>query len=105
MTLAHAGCRLSEALALTVDRVDFAAGVLVFATLKKRQPGIYRVAYPCRLPCSVRSTGRMTGWRAVHSVMEAAGLDGPQASPKGLRHGFDRAIPNYGNDRVWDSNG
>ena len=31
---------------------------------------------------------RMTGWRAVHAVMRAAGLDGPQASPKGLRHGF-----------------
>jgi integrase len=28
MTLAYAGCRLSEALALTADRVDLAAGVL-----------------------------------------------------------------------------
>jgi hypothetical protein len=24
----------------------------------------------------------MTGWRAVHAMMEAAGLDGPHASPK-----------------------
>jgi integrase/recombinase XerD len=30
----------------------------------------------------------MTGWRAVHAVMDAAGLDGPHVSPKGLRHGF-----------------
>jgi hypothetical protein len=30
----------------------------------------------------------MTGWRAVHGVIEAAGLDEPQASPKGLPHGF-----------------
>jgi integrase len=30
----------------------------------------------------------MTGWRAVHAVMQAARLDGPHASPKGLRHGF-----------------
>ena len=30
----------------------------------------------------------MTGWRAVHAVMAAARLDGPHASPKGLRHGF-----------------
>jgi integrase len=30
MTLAYAGCRLSEALVLTADRVDLAAGVLVF---------------------------------------------------------------------------
>ena len=42
MTLAYAGCRLSEALALTVDRVDLAAGVLVFESLKKRRTGIYR---------------------------------------------------------------
>ena len=42
MTLAYAGCRLSEALALTVDRVDLAAGVLVIESLKKRRTGIYR---------------------------------------------------------------
>jgi integrase len=42
MTLTYAGCRLSEALALTADRVDLAAGVLVFETLKTRSPGIYR---------------------------------------------------------------
>jgi len=40
--LAYAGCRLSEARALTVDRIDLAAGVLVFATLKKRQAGVFR---------------------------------------------------------------
>jgi integrase/recombinase XerD len=31
---------------------------------------------------------RMTGWRGVHAVMQAAELDGVAASPKGLRHGF-----------------
>ena len=40
MTLAFAGCRLSEALALTADRVDLAAGTLVFESLKKRKSGI-----------------------------------------------------------------
>jgi integrase/recombinase XerD len=30
MALAYSGCRLSEALALTVDRVDLSGGVLVF---------------------------------------------------------------------------
>jgi hypothetical protein len=39
---------------------------------------------------------RMTGWRAVHAVMVAAGLDGPQASPKGLRHGFGVAAVSAG---------
>ncbi len=45
MSLAYAGCRLSEALGLTVDRVDLAADALVFATLKKRQPGVYRALH------------------------------------------------------------
>ncbi|WEQ54365.1 tyrosine-type recombinase/integrase (plasmid) [Komagataeibacter nataicola] len=118
MTLAWSGCRLSEALALTADRVDLAGGVLVFATLKKRQDGIYRaVPVPPSLlealdlvhgireaqrrrgrgsaarlwPCS-----RMTGWRAVHAVMDAAGLSGPAASPKGLRHAFGVAAVSSG---------
>ncbi len=55
MTLAHAGSRLSEALALTADRVDLTTGALVFETLKKRQAGIYR-AVPVPLPYSTRST-------------------------------------------------
>jgi integrase/recombinase XerD len=110
MTLAYAGCRLSEALALTVDRVDLAAGVLVFESLKKRRTGIYRaVPIPPALLDALdmvhgvrglqarRDNGggvrlwpwsRMTGWRAVHGVMAAAGITGPHASPKGLRHGF-----------------
>lgn len=118
MTLAYAGCRLSEALALTVDRVDLAAGVLVFASLKKRRPDIFRaVPVPAALLDALdlvhgirevqarRGKGRgmrlwpwsrMTGWRAVHAVMEAAGLEGPQASPKGLRHGFGVAAVTAG---------
>jgi integrase/recombinase XerD len=55
MTLAYAGSRLSEALALTADRVDLAAGVLVFETLKKRQVGIYR-AVPIPPALLMRST-------------------------------------------------
>ena len=118
MTLAYAGSRLSEALALTADRVDLAAGVLVFETLKKRQAGIYRaVPVPPALLDALdlvhgirelqarRGKGRgvrlwpwsrMTGWRAVHAVMAAADLDGPQASPKGLRHGFGVAAVSAG---------
>ena len=118
MTLAHAGCRLSEALALTADRVDLAAGVLVIESLKKRRTGIYRavpvppalldaldLAHGLRERRSRRGKGRderlwpwsrMTGWRAVHAVMRAAGLDGPHASPKGLRHGFGVAAVSAG---------
>jgi integrase/recombinase XerD len=105
MTLTYAGCRLSEALALTADRADLAAGVLVFESLKKRRAGIFRsVPVPPALLDALdmvhgirerhgrRGKGRavrlwpwsrMTGWRAVHAVMQVAGLDGVAASPKG----------------------
>ena len=64
MTLAYAGCRLSEALALTVDRVDLAAGVLVFESLKKRRGGIYRaVPVPPAL---------LEALDLVHGIREAA---------------------------------
>lgn len=118
MTLAYAGCRLSEALALTADRVDLAAGVLTIESLKKRRTGIYRtipvppalldaldMIHGIRELQSSRSKGRgirlwpwsrMTGWRAVHAVMQAARLDGPHASPKGLRHGFGVAAVTAG---------
>jgi len=118
MTLAYAGCRLSEALALTVDRVDLAAGTLVFESLKKRRSGIYRavpvlpalletlnMVHGVRELQARRGKGRgvrlwpwsrMTGWRAVHAVMQAARLDGPHASPKGLRHGFGVAAVSAG---------
>jgi integrase/recombinase XerD len=118
MTLTYAGCRLSEALALTVDRVDLAAGVLVIESLKKRRTRIYRavpvppallealdMVHGIRELQARRSKGqgillwpwsRMTGWRAIHGVMDAAGLDGPHASPKGLRHGFGVAAVSAG---------
>ena len=38
----------------------------------------------------------MTGWRAVHAMVLAAGLDGVPASPKGLRHGFGVAAVTAG---------
>jgi integrase/recombinase XerD len=118
MTLAYAGCRLSEALALTADRVDLAAGAVVIESLKKRRAGIYRavpvppsllealdLVHGIRELQSRRGKGRgerlwpwsrMTGWRAVHGMMEAAELDGPHASPKGLRHGFGVAAVSVG---------
>jgi integrase/recombinase XerD len=118
MTLAYAGCRLSEALALTADRVDLAAGVLVFESLKKRRSGVFRVVpvppalldtldmvHGIREWQGKRGKGRdvrlwpwsrMTAWRQVHAVMEGAGLSGPHASPKGLRHGFGVAAVSAG---------
>jgi integrase len=118
MTLAYAGCRLSEALALTVDRVDLAAGTLIFETMKKRRTGVFRaVPVPPALLDSLdlvhgirerqerRGKGRrevlwpwsrMTAWRYVRAVMEQAGLSGAQASAKGLLHGFGVAAVSAG---------
>jgi integrase len=36
------GCRVSEALSLTPDRVDFSGKAVVFETLKKRKRGVFR---------------------------------------------------------------
>ncbi|MBC8141115.1 MAG: site-specific integrase [Armatimonadetes bacterium] len=105
------GCRITEALELTYDRVDLSESAIIFETLKKRREGVYR-AVP--VPSSVldalnlvhgvrerqasRTRGkgerlwawsRATAWRRVKEVMEEAGIDdGPQATPKRLRHGF-----------------
>lgn len=38
----YTGCRISEALQLTPQRVDFSGKVLVFETLKKRRKGVFR---------------------------------------------------------------
>lgn len=109
-TLAHTGCRISEALALTADRVDLEDGVLVFESLKKRRRGIYRaVPVPpaflatlaqvhniralhgsanCGRDVYLWPWSRPTGWRYVCAVMHNAGIQGLHATPKGLRHGF-----------------
>lgn len=118
MTLTHTGCRISEALQLTADRVDLAGGMIVFESLKKRRSGVYRaVPVPPALLDALdlvhgvreaqrgRSGGRgvrlwpwsrATAWRRVAAVMAAAGVAGPQASPKGLRHGFGVAAVQAG---------
>ena len=41
-TLAYTGCRISEALALSADRIDLKGGSVVFESLKKRKRGVYR---------------------------------------------------------------
>lgn len=100
--LAYSGCRISEALAITADRVDITDGVLVLESLKKRRRGVYRaVPVPtqfletlARVHNLPRPSGKLwawsraTAWRRVCFVMDAAGIQGMHATPKGLRHGF-----------------
>jgi integrase len=110
------GCRLSEALAVTAGRLDRLGGCVVFESLKKRRRGQYRAvpvpeALFVRLEAvhgvsglvSSRSAdaplwpvSRVTAWRQVRTVMAAAGVVGPQATPRGLRHGFGVAAISAG---------
>jgi integrase/recombinase XerD len=103
-TLLYTGCRPSEALALTANRVDFQAQAITFESRKKRRAGIYR-AVPVPAPlldaldlvhgirdrqtrAHLWTWSLKTAYTRIVEVMEAAGIAGPQASPKGLRHGF-----------------
>ena len=99
--LAFTGCRISEALALTPVQLDADTGRIVFRTLKRRRQMFRAVPVPAELMHALlrqsrdRPGGgllwpwcRQTAWRRVKAVMQAAGIDGPQAMPKGLRHGF-----------------
>jgi integrase/recombinase XerD len=109
-TLAYTGCRISEALALTTDRIDLKDGAIVIESVKKRKTGVYRpvpvppafldmlnMVHDIRAAQKRRDRGksvrlwnwsRTKGWYAVRAVMKAANIVGPHASPKGLRHGF-----------------
>ncbi len=112
LTLFHTGCRVSEGLNLTVERVDLSQRMEVFETLKRRKRGHFRgVPIPdmlcelirplvCGREPSVRVWGfsRTTAYRRIKDLMRQAGIDGSMSCPKGLRHGFavaclDQGIP------------
>lgn len=113
------GCRISEALNLTSDRIDLDDGVIVFESLKKRERGIFRaVPVPPKLldmlelVHSIRETqegarrknkvklwsfSRATAWRRVKDVLDAAGIEqADKMSPKAFRHGFGVAAVSAG---------
>lgn len=99
---------MSEVLALTASRLDAGAQIVVIESLKKRRRGQYRaVPIPPTLIDELRLVHnlgsltpgnvaaerlwpwcRTTAWDRVKSVMAVAGVSGPQATPKGLRHAF-----------------
>lgn len=109
LTLAYTGMRISEALQLTADRVDFASKSIVIRSLKKRDKVAYRdvpvqasLLDALDLVHDVRNLQRQSplpllwtwhrsaAWEKVVGVMEAAGLDrnAPSVCPKGLRHTY-----------------
>ncbi|MEO0510801.1 MAG: site-specific integrase [Verrucomicrobiota bacterium] len=104
-TIFCTGCRPTEAHRLRLESFDLAEGVLVIESLKKRRRGLYR-EIPVRLNWmkkavnllskhhsghgkkSIWGFSEKTGYRAVKRVMEITGIDGPHATPRGLRHAF-----------------
>jgi integrase len=105
-TLAHSGCRISEALALTAGSIDLVDGFIAVRCLKKRSkvPVIREVPVPPDLldlllqvhELDISSAGktlwgfsRSRAWQLIKAVMGEAGIEtGPHATPKGLRHAF-----------------
>jgi len=116
--LAYPGCGISEALGLTADRVDLDQWHNRLSQPQEAPPRHIQSRAGGRPRCletldlvhdlkavqrrpqrhSVRlwPWERMTGWRRVMSVMRKTGLNGPQATPKGLRHGFGVQAVNAG---------
>jgi integrase len=97
-TLTFTGCRISEALACGPHRLDLEGGTVVFQTLKRRRLCFRRVPIPdplvemlLALPVAADRywpMHRATAWRHVRHAMAVAGIDGPMATAKGLRHAF-----------------
>ena len=109
LTFAYSGCRISEALELTLEHVDLSAKSLRLRTLKQRNQTTYRsvllpdhhldaleLVHRIRKQQKTKSGGKSKLWswcrtqatKHIWAVMQLAGIEGDHASPKGLRHGF-----------------
>lgn len=97
--LAYTGCRVSEALSLTVHQFDADTGTLTFRTLKRRRLAFRSVPIPQTLSNLLQSLPvddagrfwtmhRVTAWRHVKDAMATTEVRGPMACCRGLRHGF-----------------
>lgn len=102
LTLFYTGCRISEGLELTAERIDLTGKAVVFETLKRRKRGCFRaVPIPDSLielfrqvltevepTARIWNFSRTTAYRLIKDTMTQAGITGGMACPKGLRHGF-----------------
>ena len=115
----YTGCRLSEALEVSPARLDYSSKMVTIRTLKQGKDddgnqiiryrqnelpesflneiqGVYNVL---KLQKSPKTANRplwpftdRTARRYVKQVMEAAGITGPHATPRGLRHSMGVAL-------------
>lgn len=103
LTLFYTGCRISEALECSGERVDFSEQAIVYRTLKRRDQNHFRaIPIPDNLlqllddlviandmfAATIWPFSRTTGYRLVKKYMDMAGVVGTKACPKGLRHSY-----------------
>lgn len=102
LMLYYSGARISEVLQLEVDHIDFGQKLVIIESLKKRRRGVFRAlplpeiylktlnSYLQQKQAKKRvwEFTRRTASRYIKSVMDEAGINGIQASAKGLRHSF-----------------
>jgi integrase/recombinase XerD len=108
LTLAWTGARVSEVLALTPSSFQVERGIVALRTLKRRRHHAREVPIPPELMAALdRRFGlsserrdprgadhrlwpwhRVTAWRVIKRVMQNSGVEGRQATPRGLRHAF-----------------
>lgn len=118
--LHYTGCRISEALELSPSRILLDELAIVIRTLKKRKfdsqgrekkPQFRKIPVPESMIKELKlvfhlnrrfikkewtapfwTMSRTTAWRVVNKAMDRAGIIGPQATSKGLRHGYGVAL-------------
>ena len=115
-TLALTGCRVSEALAIRACDIDLAAAELRIAALKRCRAAWRAVPVPedlvhalelvhhiRRAQASTRGAQsplwpitRQTAARPIGERMRHAGVEGPQACPRGVRHSLGVAAVSAG---------
>ena len=106
LTLAHTAARISEALAVRTMDIDIEAASIRIRTLKRRAEHCRKIPVPpellraLKLVHALRSTpakaagkplwpwSQASAHRKIAKTMAYACVEGPQACPKGLRHGF-----------------
>jgi len=107
------GCRLSEGLELNASRICLDTNVITIRSLKKRVNDHYRdvpvsekltdlldITFDLKKRQSKRKLAKEplfdmtkpTAYRMIKRVMARAGIEGAQAMPKGLRHGYAIAL-------------
>lgn len=96
-TLIFTGCRLSEALAIAPHHVLLSEQCVLIRSLKKRDKIMHRrVPVPHDLLVALAqiennplfTVGRTSAWAIVKKAMATAAINGPQATPRALRHTF-----------------